>query len=74
MLVDNDNPRNLTVSEALVRAVMLVAARRFEAPLGSALRNALNRVSLELDSWAVDGSVDKQRRRRDSHITLKKKE
>jgi hypothetical protein len=60
VLTDNDNQRKLTVTDELVRAAMLVAGRPFEAPGGTALRNALERLALELDTWAVDGSL-KQR-------------
>jgi hypothetical protein len=71
MLVDNDND-NLTVSDELVRAAMLVAARRFEAPLGTALRRSLEQLAIELDSWAVTGSLEKQqRKRRTSCICLR---
>lgn len=71
-LVDNDNQNNLTVSEQLVRASMLVAARRFEAPLGTALRRSLEQLAIELDSWAATGSLEKQqRKRRDSRVMLR---
>lgn len=64
VLSDNDKQNNLTVSEQLVRASMLVAARRFEASLGTALRRSLEQLAIELDSWAIDGSHKKQLRKR----------
>jgi len=43
--------RELAVSRIL-RAAMLCAARRFQAPEGSRLREALDQLARRLDEWA----------------------
>jgi hypothetical protein len=63
-LVDNDKQSSLSVSDSLVRAAMLVAARRLEVPVGTRLRIAIERFVTELDTWAVNGSLKKQQRQR----------
>lgn len=61
-ILAGDNQNNLVVSDTLIRASMLCAARRFEAPQGTALRRSIDRLVRELDAWAINGST-KQRRR-----------
>ena len=36
----------------IIRAALLAIGRRQDAPLGSKLRSALNRLSFALDQWA----------------------
>jgi hypothetical protein len=64
-LVKSDKQSSFTVSDQLVRAAMLVAARRVDAPVDTALRNALEQLAAELDSWAETGSRRRQRQASD---------
>jgi len=61
----------IIVSDTLVRAAMLVSARRFEVPPNTRLRSALEQLAIELDTWAVSGSEEK-RQRRQSRAVLRK--
>ena len=65
-LVDTEKLTGVTVSDALVKAAMLCAAHRNEAALGTALRNSLEYLAIELDTWATEGS--RKRRGRDSRV------
>ena len=56
----------LMVPKDLVTAAMLCAARRGEVNENTRLRNALERLTVELDTWAINGSI--KRRRRESCI------
>jgi hypothetical protein len=60
--------KKIEVHEQLIRAVMMVTARRFEAPIGTRLRAALEVLVEEMDAWAgLAEIVQRRNQQRGNH-------